>query len=336
MAAEPTKPTAPITALATTDKPPQLARPMLGLPTPDDIRTIEYLGQTYHASGLLPAGVKNWQAAVISIQAGGELGIPPTVAIREIYVVNSRPTCSAQLMMALIRAAHGPGAIRIKESTSDHCTIEYREPGWDGVSTLTFTIADAERAGLARKDIWKQYPRAMLRSRAVSEVARQAFPDAILGFYTPEEMGAPVDEDGRIVVTGEVIDVDHSTGEITVTPDPTVQAANTRLHAEANRHGIDHDMLHRWAVAIFDVASMNDLTPEQLDALGRKFYRDAAFAADFREKYAAPGTSDVVDAEVTDVEPEPTPEGQATLVDINDPDLTAAADRVQAAERARS
>jgi hypothetical protein len=328
MSAEPTTTKPPITALATTDKPPQLARPMLGLPTPDDIRTIEYLGQTYHASGLLPAGVKNWQAAVISIQAGRELGIPPTVAIREIYVVNGRPTCSAQLMMALIRAAHGAGAIRIKESSADHCTIEYREPGWDGVSTLTFTMADAERAGLARKDIWKQYPRAMLRSRAVSEVARQAFPDAILGFYTPEEMGAPVDEDGRVIVTGEVIDVDQSTGEVTVTPSQDHTRAMQALHAKADEMGIDHDMLHRWAEAQKGISTLADLDTDTLKAL-RKTIANPDNAERFRSRYGAP-EADVVDAEVVEVDPEPAPEGQGTLVDITDPDLTTSADATAA------
>jgi hypothetical protein len=32
----------------------------------------------------------------------------------------------------------------------------------------------------------------MLRSRAVSEVVRTAFPECIAGLYTPEEMGAEV------------------------------------------------------------------------------------------------------------------------------------------------
>jgi hypothetical protein len=36
----------------------------------------------------------------------------------------------------------------------------------------------------------------MLRARCISAVARMAFPDSIGGMYTPEELGAEVDEDG--------------------------------------------------------------------------------------------------------------------------------------------
>jgi hypothetical protein len=56
-------------------------------------------------------------------------------------------------------------------------------------------------------------------------------------------------------------------------------------------------------------------------------------AEKFRAKYAAPGTDDVADAEVIDVEPEPAAEGQPSLVDLTDPDLTAAAEAT--AERFR-
>jgi hypothetical protein len=80
----------------------------------------------------------------------------------------------------------------VASATAEACTVEYREQGWDGVSSLTFSLEDAKRAKLDGKDVWKAYPRAMLRSRAVSEVVRTAFPECIAGLYTPEEMGAEV------------------------------------------------------------------------------------------------------------------------------------------------
>jgi hypothetical protein len=61
-------------------------------------------------------------------------------------------------------------------------------------------MEDAHRAGLSGKGPWKSYPAAMLRARAISAMARAMFPDALSGVvYTPEELGAEVDDDGHVV-----------------------------------------------------------------------------------------------------------------------------------------
>jgi hypothetical protein len=49
-------------------------------------------------------------------------------------------------------------------------------------------LARARKAGLADKDLWKKYPRSMLRSRVVSEGVRAVWPGATSGMYVPEEM----------------------------------------------------------------------------------------------------------------------------------------------------
>ena len=74
--------------------------------------------------------------------------------------------------------------------------------------TLTQNSDDnpsAEEAGLLGKDVWKKYPASMLKSRAITQCARDACEEALFGLhYTPEELGAEVDEDG--VVVGEAVD----------------------------------------------------------------------------------------------------------------------------------
>jgi len=47
----------------------------------------------------------------------------------------------------------------------------------------------AKAAGLTGKQTWKQYPRAMLRSRVISEGIRTVYPGVAVGIYTPEEVG---------------------------------------------------------------------------------------------------------------------------------------------------
>jgi hypothetical protein len=62
---------------------------------------------------------------------------------------------------------------------------------------------EAKAAQLLGKDVWKKYPAAMLRARAISAMARAMFPDAINGVsYTPEELGSEIEigDDGQELV----------------------------------------------------------------------------------------------------------------------------------------
>lgn len=313
----------------------QIQTRAFGLPTAEDIRVIEYLGKTYIESGLAPAGVKNWQAAVIAIQAGRELGIPPTVAIREIYVVKGRPSCSSQLMMALVRAAYGPSAMRVKSNTATECTVEYRIPGWDGTSSVTFTIDDARKAGLLSNDTWSKYPRAMLRNRAISEAARSAFPDAILGMYTPEEMGAPVDEEGRIVVTGTVID--HETGEVLEAPETDPMAA---LHAEGAKHGIKHPAFSAWAKATLKAGSLADVDGSLLARMAKRLRVEEGFAEQFRAKYQPDDVPDTVQQEDEPIDAEYTEVGSdqhatAAPLPLSDEDYAAINEQFEREQKAK-
>lgn len=176
-----------------------LTRPEPSL-TMDVLRAQMEAAKRYVDSGLLPSGIKTPQQALTIMQVGREVGVPATYALRNIHVISGKPTCSAELLMALVRRSYGQSAIRVKEASNDACTVEYREVGWDGISSLTFSMDDAKKAKLDSKDMWKAYPRAMLRSRAVSEAVRTAFPECIAGLYTPEEMGASV----RVTSSGEL------------------------------------------------------------------------------------------------------------------------------------
>ncbi len=180
-----------------------LVQPAPLLPTNAEWRTMMGMAEALFRSGLLPAHVRSPQAALAVIQKGRELQVPPMYALTNIVVIQGKPTANAELMLALIYRDHGDEAIRITETTAERCTIAYRRRSWSEPQSYTFTIEDAIRAGLAGggNPAWQKYPQAMLRARAISAVARMAFPDSIAGMYTPEELGARVrvDEDGEIV-----------------------------------------------------------------------------------------------------------------------------------------
>lgn len=148
------------------------------------------------------------KAGVIALK-GRELGIPMMQAFSQINVIKGKPTISAELMLALIYKAHPNAEITFSVLTNKCCEIKAKRPNASELTTITFTMEDADKAGLSTGFSWKKYPRALLRSRAVSEMARTLFPDAIMGCsYTPEEMGKDVD------VEGEVIEVEKTTNVI--------------------------------------------------------------------------------------------------------------------------
>jgi hypothetical protein len=53
---------------------------------------------------------------------------------------------------------------------------------------VTWTLAHAKQIGIASKDNWRNYPRAMLRARCISEGIRAVYPGCVVGVYTPEEV----------------------------------------------------------------------------------------------------------------------------------------------------
>lgn len=142
------------------------------------------------ASGLLPNHVNTPQKALAIAQMGKELGLEPMTAFSSIYVVNGKPSLSAELMQALIYKKIPNAEIIFLEISNSACKIKARRSANVPYTEIAFTIDDAKSAGLANGGTWQKYPRALLRSRAVSEMARTLFPDCLAGFsYTPEELG---------------------------------------------------------------------------------------------------------------------------------------------------
>lgn len=171
----------------------------VALPSAQEFSLMKEMGRMAVASGLLPAAINTPEKAVIIMMKGRELGIPPMQAFSSIAVINGKPTMSAELMLSMIYR-NVPGAIvNYLRSDAQACEIEAQRPGGKSAK-FAFTIEDARRANLLGKGPWQTYPSAMLRARTVSAMARAVFPDALSGVvYTPEELGAEVDDEGRVL-----------------------------------------------------------------------------------------------------------------------------------------
>jgi hypothetical protein len=126
------------------------------------------------------------------IATGRELGLGDMESLRQIHIVEGKPTLSAQLMTKLVRAR---GHSIVGKAGSERAIVTGKRGDTGDEITVEWTMEDAERAGLRGKANWQRYPRQMLWARAVSELCRMLFPDVIGGVsYTAEEIEAVVEE----------------------------------------------------------------------------------------------------------------------------------------------
>jgi hypothetical protein len=168
-------------------------------PSGNSLATKMQYANAMAGSNLLPRQYQKQPANLLfALEYAEALGVSPIHAITSIHVIEGKPTASADLIAALVRKAGHK--LRVT-GNDDQCTaVLIRNDDPDFEFTATWTKAKAQAAGLVGKAVWKNYPGAMLRSRAITEVARMGAPDALYGvIYTPEELGAPVDSSGEIV-----------------------------------------------------------------------------------------------------------------------------------------
>jgi hypothetical protein len=216
--------------------------------TPEGWRVLREQATMLVKTHFLPRGVDTPEKAIAIILKGRELGIPPMYALSNIAVINGKPTAGAELMLALVYRDHGDDAVRVTESSPTRCTIAYRRRGWSRHESFSFSIEDAERAGLLGKDNWQHYPAAMLRARCISAVARLAFPDTIGGLYTPEDLGAAVSlraGDEEVIeaeVAPEPAPARHGAAAGNHTADPAGERQRAAIHKLARLLGEDLDL----------------------------------------------------------------------------------------------
>ena len=167
---------------------------------------IEKMATAVAASKLF--GVKNPQEAIALMLVAQAEGMHPATAARDYHVIQGRPALKADAMLARFQAAGGK--VEWKDYTDEKVTGVFSHPQ-GGQLELTWTMQQAKSIGIANKDNWRNYPRAMLRARCISEGIRSVYPGCVVGTYTPDEV-----EDFKPVVKdmGPADVVDRSTGEI--------------------------------------------------------------------------------------------------------------------------
>lgn len=142
--------------------------------------------------------------AIVKIMAGAELGVGAFASMVGVNIIQGKPAFSANLMASAVKRS-GRYNYRVTEMTDKVCSIEYLElfsGKWVVSGVSSFTIEDARKAGTKNLD---KFARNMLFARAMSNGVRWYCPDVMNGAvaYTPEELGAEVDEEGNVVAVPE-------------------------------------------------------------------------------------------------------------------------------------
>jgi len=144
-----------------------------------------------------------------------------------------------KLLLLVRRAGH---SIKGEFKEGSTTAVGTRADNGDTI-TVTWTMEMAERAGLAKKQNWRQYPEAMLWARAVSQLCRMLFADCFAGAtYTTEEMG-----EENTTATGEPIIEDDG-----LFPPPGVA------------EGLTEDQAKKLNVLVGTLRTAGHITTEQL------------------------------------------------------------------------
>ena len=196
---------------------------MPGMPGMDEFLSLAMQARILSMSGAAPAHVRNHPHIAFHVaMIGRDLGISPTAAIQLIDVIgrdddpNPQLSLSPELLNGQIRRL-GLGAIRPLKRTMFECIAGAYGPDGELLGESEFDWADAVVAGLADdrcqpnqhwvptsgngrcrcRQGYRTYPKRMLWWRASGFAAQDYFPEAGLGLYSPEALGAVVGPDGR-------------------------------------------------------------------------------------------------------------------------------------------
>ena len=183
---------------------------------------LERMAGAIAKSGLF--GVKNKDQALALMLLSQAEGRHPVLAARDYHIISGSPALKSDTMLA--RFQQVGGVVNWTTFTDTEVIGVFSHPSSPPPVEIKWTIEMAAKASLTNNPSWKNYPRAMLRARAVSEGVRTVHPGCLSGMYTEEEtesFTSPPDKESAQKVVAEVID----TPKIEVPKAPKVEEPAT-------------------------------------------------------------------------------------------------------------
>lgn len=133
-------------------------------------------------SGLF--GIKDVDQAIALMAIAAGEGKPIALIARDFDIIQGRAAKKSEAMLRDFIASGG--SVKWKDLSDTAAEAQFSHPQGGSV-TIRWDMERAKNAGLSGKEMYKKYPRQMLRSRVVSEGCRTVCPSATSGMYTPEE-----------------------------------------------------------------------------------------------------------------------------------------------------
>lgn len=167
-------------------------RNMVGAPSalvPRSLEETKEMARMLSTSGLVPEQLRGKPADIFLILAYGlEVGLPPVAALRSVAVIKGKPAPHADALVAIVLAS-GLCEYFIRISSSEtEATYETKRKGNPSPQRETFTIQQAEAAGLTSNHSWKTWRKKLLEARAKAFLARDVYADVCAGIYVAEEV----------------------------------------------------------------------------------------------------------------------------------------------------
>lgn len=164
---------------------------------------MQQMATAFAKSGLFGAKTAE-QCLALLLLAHGE-GIHPAIAMRDFDIINGKPSKKAEAMLRSFLAAGGTVEWHALDDTQADATFSHPQ---GGSVRIRWDLARVKQAKIANEAMYQKYPRAMLRSRCVSEGCRTVYPAATSGLYEPGEVAGftpPKDMGPAQIVNGTEI-----------------------------------------------------------------------------------------------------------------------------------
>jgi hypothetical protein len=157
--------------------------------TPQEMEMIDALAQRLFRAGVFPKTVLNADVAFAILLKGHELGIQPMAAAAGIAIVSGKVSLGADITVATCARRRDVCLyFSCVESTDKLARYTTHRAGAPAPVSLTYTFAQATRAGLTSSGTWRAHTEAMLRARCAAALARAVYPDLVAGCYDPDEI----------------------------------------------------------------------------------------------------------------------------------------------------
>ena len=144
---------------------------------------LQQMAGAFAKSGMFGAKTPE-QCMALLLLAHAE-GIHPAIAMRDFDLIQGRPAKKAEAMHRSFLAAGGSVVWNALDDTQADATFSHPQ---GGTARIKWDMKRVEQAKIANEAMYKKYPRAMLRSRCISEGCRTVYPAATSGLYEPGEV----------------------------------------------------------------------------------------------------------------------------------------------------